>query len=83
MDKVIVKIYFPIAEEIYDVWIPLNQSIYKVIVMLVKGINELNNDEYIQDSIPILYNKTTGLSYNVNDLIKNTDIRNGTELILI
>ena len=30
-----------------------------------------------------LYNRTTGKRYNINDLLYDTDIRNGTQLILL
>ena len=46
MDKVLVKLYVPMLEEIYDVWIPYNKKIYNVIVLLIKAINDLNGNYY-------------------------------------
>ena len=40
MDNVLVKLYVPMIEEIYDVWIPSHKRIYNVILLLVKAINE-------------------------------------------
>ena len=79
MNKILVKIHFPTIDEIYDIWIPLNKKIYNMILLLVKTIDGLKNIK----EMPLLYNKYTGMCYDVNLKIKDTDIRNGTELILI
>ena len=83
MNKVLVKVYFPAIDEQYSVWIPLNKRIYNITLLLLKGVNELSDTEYLPKSMPSLYNKENGMHYNVNTLLKDTDIRNGTELILI
>ena len=83
MDKVLVKLYVPMLEEIYDVWIPTHKSIYNVIVFLVKAINELKDNSYQPTQIPILYDKLTAEPYNLNSKIKDTTIRSGAELILL
>ena len=83
MNKILVKIYFPVIEEEYNVWLPLNKKIYNIIFLLLKGVNELREEEYKPEETPSLYNKLTGTHYNVNSYLARTDIRNGTELILI
>ncbi len=83
MNKVLVKLYIPVIEEQYDVWLPKNKKIYNVILLLLKGINELTKDAFNTESLPILYNKLTGAKYNINDRVQDTDITNGTEIILI
>lgn len=83
MNDVLIKLYVPMLEEIYDVWIPAHKKIYNVIMLLVKAINELNNNCYIPKEMPLLYDKITAESYDVNLRVKETDIRSGTELILL
>lgn len=83
MDKVLVKIYVPILEKIYDVWIPSHKKIYNVIVFLVKAINELNDNCYKPSKMPVLYDKLTAEVYDVNITVKDSTIRSGTELILL
>ena len=83
MHKVLVKVLFPIIDREYDIWIPLNKTVYNVIVLLSKGVNELNDGIYQPEEIPILYNRLTGENYDINTIIKDTNIENGTELILI
>lgn len=83
MNKVLVKIYIPMMEKEYDVWIPLNRSISTIITLLVKGVSDLNKGCYTPKNIPTLYNKKTAEIYDTNKKVIETDIRNGTELLLI
>lgn len=83
MDNILIKLYVPMIEEVYDVWIPSHKRIYNVIVLLVKAINELNNNCYRPKEMPMLYDKITAETYDVNLKVKETTIRSGTELILL
>ena len=83
MDKILVKVYIPMLGENYDVWIKYKKKIYEVIGLLVNAVNDLNNQKYNPVRIPILYDKQTGEEYDINASLKDTKIRNGTEMILI
>ena len=83
MDKVLVKVYVPMLEKIYDVWIPSHKRIYNVIDLLIKAVNELNDNCYIPDKLPMLYDKLTAEVYDINLSIKDSTIRSGTELVLL
>ena len=83
MNKVLVKLYVPLLEEAYDIWLPLNKKISNVIILLVKAVNEFSGGYYNPSKIPFLYDKLTGNAYNINLTIKDANIRNGTEIILI
>ena len=83
MDKVLVKLYVPMLEKIYDVWIPSHKKIYNVIVLLVKAINDLNGNCYKPKKMPLLYDKITAEIYDVNLKVKDSTIRSGTEIILL
>lgn len=83
MDKILVKLYVPMIEKIYDVWLPAGKKIYNVIYLLSKAINELNDGGYRPTKMPALYDKFTGEKYNLNETIVKTSIRNGAEIILI
>ena len=83
MNRVLVRLYVPLLEKQYDIWIPINKSIYHVINAFLTGIDSINRVEYVTDeSFPRLYNKSTADCYDMNLRIVDTDIRNGTELIL-
>lgn len=83
MNKVLVKLYVPLLDEVYDLWLPLNKSISNIIVLLVKAVNEFSGGYYNPNPMPLLYDKLTGHAYDINLIIKDSNIRNGTEIILI
>ncbi len=83
MNKVLVKLYVPMMEEQYDIWIPLNKKIYRVIYLLVKIVNEFSGGYYKPQKMPSLFNKLNAKEYDINLSVKDANIRNGTELILI
>ena len=83
MSRVLVKLYVPIIEEKYDIWLPTNKKIYNIIISLTKAVNELSIGYYTPIKSPMLYNKLSSTPYDVNITVKESDIRNGTELILI
>lgn len=83
MDKILVKVYVPMIEKIYDIWIPSHKRIYNVVYLLIKAINELNDGIYKPTKMPMLYDKITGEIYDVNVSIKESIIRSGTELVLL
>lgn len=83
MNKVLIRLFLPAIDKQYDIWIPLNKTIYNVIILLLKGINEMNDNIYNPDVLPILYNRASGKYYDINNFVKDTDIKNGSELILI
>lgn len=82
MNKILIKLYVPLMEKQYDVWIPINENVFCIIKFLIKGIEQLNKLQYNTEIFPKLYNKATAEAYNYSDLVVNTDIRNGAELIL-
>ncbi len=59
MDKVLVKVYVPMIEKVYEVWIPSHKRIYNVIHLLIKAINELSDNYYKPSKMPSLYDKMT------------------------
>ncbi len=83
MNKVLVKLYVPQIDEVYDVWIPSHKKIYNVILLLIKAINELNEGCYKPKKMPFLYDKLTATKYDISMTVKETTIRSGTEIILL
>lgn len=82
-NKVLVKFYSLELGLSYDVFIPVNELIWKIKKLIVKSIADLNNMPDLYKDDYLLINKLTGKIYQNNEIVINTDIRNGTELMLI
>lgn len=83
MNKVLVSVYVPALEKNYDFWIPINRKVYRIILLLIKIINESSGGYYRPTTMPLLYDKITASPYDINLTVKDNNIKNGTEMILI
>lgn len=82
-NKVLVKIILPEIDMTYDVFIPVNEVMWKIKKLLIKALTDLSGINLNNNSNYILINKDSGNIYKNNDIIIDTDIRNTTELFLM
>lgn len=82
-NKVLIKLIIPELDTSFDIFIPVNELIWKVKKLLIKSISDITNISLLENNNYILINKTTSRIYSNNEIIINTDIRNGTEVLLI
>ena len=82
-NKVLVKLYVPEFELHYDVFIPVNELVWKVKKIIIKSVSDLTNIPLDMDGNFSLINQSDGTIYEDNDLVIRTNIRNSTELILL
>lgn len=83
MNKIIIKLYVPSIEEKFDLKIPLNKKVSEIILLLIKAVDEISGGSYKPEQIPCLYTLLNEERIDVNLKVRDTKIRNGTELILI
>ena len=81
-NKILVELMVPELEVSYDVFIPVTKRVGNLIALLVKAISELGI-EYEFDIKLALYNRFTAEKYSPNSLVYETNIKNGTILILM
>lgn len=81
-NKVLIKLILPELDTNFDIFIPVNEVIWKIKKLLLKSVSDLTGVSLNIREEYILINKNTSQIYNNNDIVINTDIRNGIELIL-
>lgn len=82
-NKVLVKLIVPELDATFDVFIPVNELVWKIKKLILKSVSDLNNVNISNDLDCLLINKDNSKIYNNNEIILETDIRNSSELILI
>ena len=82
-NKVLIKLIVPELDTTFDVFAPVNELIWKITKMLAKSVSDLSDTNFNNNKNYVLINKINTKIYNSNEIVINTDIRNGTELILI
>ena len=70
-------------EKEYDIFVPVNKKIGTIKKMIETGIIDLTDDVYSISDDTNLYSKDTGNMYDVNVKLIDTDLKNGSRIILI
>ena len=82
-NKVLIEIIVPEIDKKYSIYVPVNKKVGNIIVLLNRAIKELSDGIYEGTEKTSLYDRKTGEKYGVNTLVRETNIRNGSSLILI
>ena len=80
--KVLVQLFVPEIEQTYELYLPINKNIYQVKKMIEGIFREYSMDHYADANEFILMNRREATVYQNGDYVRNTNIRNGTELVL-
>ncbi len=80
--RVYVTLEVPILDEKYELLVPIDRRIHDLVDILRNNIPELKKD-YYEKRQPNLFNKSSGELYDMNLIIKDSNIKTGTRLILI
>lgn len=81
-NKVLIKLIVPEIDSKFDVFIPVNELIWKIKKMLVKSISDIKGVNLDMKKDYILLKKDNGRIYKSNEIVIDTDIRNASELFL-
>ena len=82
-NKILLEVYIPLIQEEYDIFVPINKSIGTIKNIIEKGIMDLSTSGYQAKEDTNLYSKDTGEIYDVNQKLIDTDLKNGSRIILI
>jgi hypothetical protein len=83
MNKILIEILVPTMENSFEVLIPANKKVYKVISLITKAINELSYGAFPTSKEFNLINASNGEVLDINKSIKAAGIVDGIKLILI
>ncbi len=82
-DKLLVYIYVPNIGQKYNVFVPINIKVGALKKYVEKTVNELADNNLSNCGTLLIRNKINNSIYNADDFISNTDIKNGTKLVLL
>jgi len=82
-NKVLIKLIVPELDINYDVFIPVNEIVWKVKLLLLRSVEDLLKVPANKGNEYYLVNKNSCKIYDNNEVVVNTDIRNGSELLML
>ena len=80
-NKILVLVYVPILNQEYDCFIPIGKTVGTIKKVLLDTIGNFNEIEFLNQVK--IYDREKNLLYSDDMIIKNTNIRNGSKLLLI
>lgn len=80
-NKFLITLYILKIDKYFELFIPVDEKIGNIINLIDKFLISM----YLNGKIEkfILFNLYSGTVYKNNDIVRNTDIKNGAHLILI
>lgn len=82
-NKILIVLEVPAIEKKYNVFLPINKKVSSIIFLLTKAISELTSDYYKIRGNERLYDKINGEKYDNNVYLKDSNLKNGSIVILI
>lgn len=74
----------PELEREFDVYIPNNKKIGTIKTNILKSISELSGGVYVKSIDNVrMFNRQTGIDYDNDTFVKDSDIRSGTRVVIM
>ena len=83
MDKILVNIFVPIINSSYDMFIPVSLKVYTVLELIKKSVAEMSDGRFIAYENNVLCFRGDGSIIDINLSVLETEIKNGSRLMLI
>lgn len=82
-NKILIELFIPSIEKKYDLFIPVNKKIGTIKKLIEEELVDLTDGAYQITESTNFYSKDTGNIYDVNDAVRESDLENGSRIILI
>jgi len=82
-NKILIELEIPLIEKKYDLFIPINKKVGTIKSLIEKSLVELTDNAYTPKEDTNFYSKETGEIYDVNKTVRDTDLKNGSRILLI
>lgn len=82
MNKVLIEVTSPAAGQTYDMFVPDTMQIGEIIPLISSVFAQTSNGIYSQTVSSVLSEKKTGYVFELNKTVRESNIRNGSKLLL-
>ncbi len=82
-NKILIELEIPLIEKKYDLFIPINKKIGTIKRLIENALVDLTDNAYVPRDDSNFYSKETGQIFDVNKTVSDTELRNGSRIILL
>lgn len=83
MNKIVVEVRVPAINKVYDARIPKDIQVWEMVKMITDMISRLEPEMYSQKNQVVLCDYDTGKKIDINSLVAEAGLVNGTRLLLV
>lgn len=83
MNKLLIKVKYPLISQEYELFIPINKTIGKITELIQKAIIEFNVEEIPLKKNAVLIKAETNEILDFNKLVYESNIKNGEILVIL
>lgn len=80
--RVYVIVEIPVIDKKIELLLPVDRRMHDILAILKRAF-PLLSDGYYKNVIPNFYRKSNGEVIGLNNIIKDSNIKNGTRLVLV
>ena len=82
-NKILIELEIPLIEKYYDLYIPINKTLGTIKQLIEEALVEITDNSYYAKPDTNFYSKETGEIYDINKTVRETNLKNGSRIILI
>ena len=82
-NKILIELEIPLIEKKFDLFIPINKKVGTIKKLIEQALVELTDHAYVMSEDTNLYSKEQGVVYDINKTVRDTDLKNGSRVILL
>jgi len=82
-NKVLINVYVPSIDNTYEMYVPINESVNKVLELIIKSIKQLSDSNFESNISHYLLDPDTGCIYPNYEIMRNTNIENSKKIVLL
>lgn len=82
-NKVLIRVYVVSLDDMYELYIPTNESIKKILELVIKLVSDFSDSDFDPEAQRILIDAETSTPYSEGSLVRDTNIRNSKLVLLV
>ncbi|KIR01542.1 hypothetical protein P261_00356 [Lachnospiraceae bacterium TWA4] len=82
MNKILIEVKLPAADMVYDFFIPKTMQIGTMTNLVASVFSKLSKGAYLASESSVLCEQKSGLEFNSDLYVYETEIQNGTKFFL-
>lgn len=83
MEKILIRLYVPVIDETFDLFVPLDLKIRDLAAVIAKGVSDLSSGSYVVSGFELMSCRNPDRLLDPNLTLQEYSIPDGAEMMLL